>query len=64
MRTLRTWIRARGTAQVRKCGAALTESGIMLALIATVLVGLIATLGTHMRDLLQSIVNQLSGGDT
>jgi pilus assembly protein Flp/PilA len=63
MRTLRTWIRARGLAEVRKRGAALTEYGIMLALIATVLIGIITTLGSHIRDVLQSIVNQLGGGD-
>ncbi|HWN83119.1 MAG TPA: Flp family type IVb pilin [Candidatus Udaeobacter sp.] len=41
-------------------GAALTEYGILLALIAAVVIGIIGTLGTRIQQVFQDIVNNLN----
>jgi pilus assembly protein Flp/PilA len=61
MRTLMTWIRMRGVAGDRERGAALTEYGILLALIAAVVIGVITTLGTEIRAVFQQVVDGLQG---
>jgi len=61
MRTLMTWIRTRGVAGNRERGAALTEYGILLALIAAVVIGVITILGTRIQAVFQRIVDGLPG---
>lgn len=66
MRTVKTPIQAEEAEEGRKGGAlgeAITEYGIMLALIAAVVLGLITTLGSNVRDAMHAIVGGLSGGD-
>lgn len=41
-------------------GAAMTEYGILLALIAAVVIGVITTLGTRIQTVFQSIVDNLN----
>ncbi|WP_035268383.1 Flp family type IVb pilin [Desulfitibacter alkalitolerans] len=43
-------------------GQGLTEYGLILGLIAVVVVGLLATMGTQIRDVFQAIVDQLPAG--
>ncbi len=62
MRTLMTWIRTRGVAKDRSRGAALTEYGILLALIAAVVIGVITTLGEQIKTVFQQIVEGLRTG--
>lgn len=62
MRTLMTWIRTRGVKEDRERGAALTEYGILLALIAAVVIGIVTTLGTEIRTVFERIVEGLSTG--
>jgi pilus assembly protein Flp/PilA len=40
-------------------GAALTEYGILLALIAAVVIGVITTLGSRIQEVFQSIVDRI-----
>lgn len=61
MRTLMTWIRTRGVTGNRERGAALTEYGILLALIAAVVIGVITVLGTRIQAVFQRIVDGLPG---
>jgi pilus assembly protein Flp/PilA len=43
----------------RQEGQAMAEYGIILALIAAVVIALLVTLGTDIKNALQSLVNQL-----
>jgi pilus assembly protein Flp/PilA len=43
----------------REDGQAMAEYGIILALIAVVVIGLLVTLGGQIKDALQSVVNAL-----
>jgi pilus assembly protein Flp/PilA len=58
---MRTLIQRLWTMRSRKDerGAALTEYGILLALIAAVVIGVITTLGTHIKTVFQSIIDKI-----
>jgi pilus assembly protein Flp/PilA len=60
MRNLIYLIHARWLGRDRERGAALTEYGILLALIAAVVIGIITTLGDQIRTVFQNIVEGLS----
>ena len=45
----------------REEGQAMAEYGIILALIAAVVIGLVATLGTDIKTALTTVTNALSG---
>ncbi len=59
MRTLIQWLRTPRAGRNGERGAALTEYGILLALIAAVVIGVITTLGGEIRDVFQRIVDQI-----
>jgi pilus assembly protein Flp/PilA len=61
MRTLMTLIRTRGRAGTRERGAALTEYGLLLALIAAVVITILTTLGEKIRTVFETIANALPG---
>lgn len=62
MLKLITWVQSRWMARDRERGAALTEYGILLALIAAVVIGVITTLGGQIKQVFLDISNQLPGG--
>ena len=59
MRTLIHWLRTPRAGRNGERGAALTEYGILLALIAAVVIGVITTLGGDIRDVFPRIVDQI-----
>lgn len=59
MRSLIYLIHARWLGRDRERGAALTEYGILLALIAAVVIGIITTLGEQIQTVFERIVDGL-----
>jgi pilus assembly protein Flp/PilA len=59
MRNLMLWVGSKWVARDRERGAALTEYGILLALIAAVVIGVITTLGTRIQEVFQQIVEAI-----
>lgn len=43
-------------------GATAVEYGLMVALIAAVIVGVVATLGTEIQGAFQTVIDQMPGG--
>jgi pilus assembly protein Flp/PilA len=59
MRNLIYRIHAKWLGRGRERGAALTEYGILLALIAAVVIGVISTLGDEIKTVFDRIVQEL-----
>ena len=59
MKTLIQRLRTGGSPRNPERGAALTEYGILLALIAAVVIGIITTLGERINEVFTSIVERI-----
>ena len=55
------WVQSRWMARDRERGAALTEYGILLALIAAVVIGTITLLGNRINLVFQDILTRIGG---
>lgn len=60
---LNTLIRLHVSRTQRERGATAVEYGIMVALIAAVIVGLVAILGDQIEAAFQTVIDELPGGE-